>query len=80
MINGETIILFALFEQLYISSLKNISENYFNFNPDFTKIIVCVIYGILSGVNWSNRDYFAGLLNIIFSFGILVSWYPNDLL
>lgn len=71
-------ILFALFEQIYINSLKNISENYFNFNPEFTKIIVCVIYGILSGVYWSNRDYFAMLLNIIFSFGILMIYYDLD--
>ena len=69
-------ILFALFEQLCINSLKNISENYFN--SDLTKIIVCAIYGILSGVYWSNRDYFAGLLNIIFSFGILMIYYDFD--
>jgi hypothetical protein len=68
-------ILFALFEQLYINSLKNISEYYFNFNSQFTKIMVCIIYGMLRAVYMSNGNYIAKILQIIFSFSMLMIYY-----
>ncbi len=73
-------ILLALLEQLYINSLKYISKCYLNFNQDFTKILVCVIYGFVRGLSSSYYDYVIIFLKIIFSFGILMIYYDfNEL-
>lgn len=71
-------ILFALFEQIYSNSLKNIFVCYFEFDKNLIKIIVCGIYGLIRAVYFCDFNYIGIILQIIFGFSTLMIYYDSN--